>query len=84
MLHCVNHGAGDTALLRLAEDPLRKVHGCNVLVNSLHRDHIVLATADNMTRVYFIDFSHSHSLPSVAQCEQEICSLHAVFLQTPE
>ena len=84
MLHCVRHGAGDTALLPLAEDALRKVHGCNILVNDLHPDNIVLATVDNMPRVYFIDFSHSVALPSLAQCEQEIRSLHAVFLQTPE
>lgn len=84
MLHRVHRGAGDTALLPLAEDALRKVHGCNILVNDLHRDNIMLATADNMPRVFFIDFSHSVSLPSLAQCEQEICSLHAVFLQTPE
>lgn len=81
---CVHHGAGDTAWLPPAEEALRKVHGCDILVNDLHPDNIVLATADDMPRVYFIDFSHSVSLPSLAQCEQEIRSLHAAFLQTPE
>ena len=60
------------------------VHGCNILVNDLHTDNIVVTTVDNMRKVYFVDFSHSMASPSEAQCAQEIRSLHAVFLQTPE
>ena len=84
VLHGVHHGAGDTAFLPLAEEALRKVHGCTILVNDLHPGNIMLATIDAMPRVFFIDFSHSVSAPSLAQCEQEIRRLHDLFLYTPE
>lgn len=84
MLHCVHHGAGDTAFLQLAEKALRKVHDCNILVSDLHPDNVVLATGDATPRLYFIDFSHSSSFPSLAQCAEEIRTLHTVFLQTPQ
>ena len=51
--------AGDIALLPLAEEALRKVHRCSIMVNDVHPDNIVLVVDDNMTRVFFADFSHS-------------------------
>ncbi len=71
--------AGDTALLPLAEEALRKVHACNILVNDLHPNNIVLTGQRNRMGVLFVDFSHSDSAPTLAQLEKEICSLRAVF-----
>jgi len=51
------------------------------MVNDLHPDNIVLVVDGSMARVFFVDFSHSTSSPSLAQCEEELCSLHAVFSQ---
>ena len=67
------------ALLPLAEEALRKVHMCSILVNDLHPDNIVLIANGNTAKVFFVDFSHSTPSPSVAQCEEELRSLHAVF-----
>ena len=72
------------ALLPLAEEALRRVHGCDIMVNDLHPDNIVLVADGNMARVFFVDFSHSIPSPSLAQCEEEICSLHDVFSQKVE
>ena len=71
--------AGDIALLPLAEEALRKVHRCSIMVNDVHPDNIVLVVDGNMTRVFFADFSHSTPSPSLAQCGEELCSLRAVF-----
>ncbi len=71
--------AGDIALLPLAEEALRKVHRCSILVNDLHPDNVVLVADGNMARVFFIDFSHSTPLPTLAQCAEELCSLRDVF-----
>jgi len=66
-------------LLPLAEEALRKVHRCRILVNDLHPDNVVLVADGNMARVFFVDFSHSTPLPSLAQREEELCSLRALF-----
>ena len=58
---------------------LRKVHRCSIMVNDMHSDNIVLVADGTMARVFFVDFSHSVSSPSLAQCEEELCGLHAVF-----
>ena len=79
---CQCHDAGDMALLPLAEEALRKVHRCSILVNDLHPDNNVLVADGNKARVpFFVDFSHSTLSPSLAQCEGELCSLRAVFSQ---
>ena len=72
------HPAPGTNLL-LAEEALRKVHRCSILVNDLHPDNVVLVADGNMARVFFIDFSHSTPLPTLAQCAEELCSLRDVF-----
>ena len=66
-------------MLPLAEEALRKVHRCSIIVNDLHPDNIVLVADGNMARVFFVNFSHSTPSPSLAQCEEELFSLHAVF-----
>lgn len=75
------YDAGDTALLPSAEEALRNVHRCSILVNDLHPNNIVLVADGNKARAFFVDFSHSTLSPSLAQCEEELCSLLAVFSQ---
>ncbi|DBA83609.1 TPA: hypothetical protein ACH3X1_006177 [Trebouxia sp. C0004] len=70
---------GDIAFLPLAEEALRKVHRCSIMVNDLHPENIVLVANGNLPRVFFVDFSHSTPSPSLAQCGEELCSLRAVF-----
>ena len=50
-----------------------------MLVNDLHPENVVLVADGNMARVFFVDFSHSTPLPSLAQREEELCSLRALF-----
>ncbi|DBA99129.1 TPA: hypothetical protein ACH3X1_014261 [Trebouxia sp. C0004] len=74
LLHERHPEPGDIALLPLAEEALRKVHRCSIMVNDLHPENIVL-----VANVFFVDFSHSTPSPSLAQCREELCSLRAVF-----
>ena len=73
--------AGDEALLQVAEVALKKVRRCNIMVNDLHRDNIVVVPGIDTARVFFIDFSHSIPVPSLSQCEDDLRSLSAVFAQ---
>jgi len=66
-------------LLPLAEEALRKVHLCSILVNDLHPDNVVLVADGNMASVFFVDFSYSIPSPTLAQCAEELCSLRAVI-----
>lgn len=67
VLQCICCDAGDIALLPLAEEALKKVHRCNIMVNDLHPNNIVLVAGGNMARAFFVDFSHSTLSPSLAQ-----------------
>ncbi len=67
------------ALLPLAEEALRNVHKCNIMVNDLHPDNVVFLAEGTTTKVFFVDFSHSIPSPSLAQFEEDMCDLRAMF-----
>ncbi len=67
------------ALLPLAEGALRQVHKCNIMVNDLYPDNVVLLVDGTTTKVFFVDFSHAIPSPSLAHLIEDICTLHAMF-----
>ncbi len=67
------------ALLPLAEEALRRVHKCDIMVNDLQPGNVVLVADGTVTRVFFVDFSHSIPSPSLAHFEEDLCSLRAMF-----
>ena len=68
-------------MLPYAEEALRQVHGCQILVNDLHASNIVIVPESTKSRVQilFVDFSLSQSMPSKAQCQNEFQALAALF-----
>lgn len=66
-------------LLPLAEEALRQVHKCDIMVNDLHPDNVVLVADGTMTKVFFVEFSHSIPSPSLAQFEEDMYNLRAMF-----
>jgi tRNA A-37 threonylcarbamoyl transferase component Bud32 len=73
--------AGDTRLLPYAEEALRQVHGCQILVNDLHASNVIIVPDSSKSRVhvFFVDFSLSQTMPSKAQCQDEFQALTALF-----
>ncbi len=73
--------AGDTQILPYAEEALRQVHGCQILVNDLHASNVVIVPESSKSRVqvFFVDFSLSQTMPSKAQCQDEFQALTALF-----
>ena len=74
--------AGDTHMLPYAEEALRQVHGCGILLNDLRSSNIVVVPDSNQLRVqvFFVDFSSSQPGPSLAQCEDELQVLRSLFI----
>ena len=73
--------AGDTRTLPYAEEALRQVHGCQILVNDLHASNVVIVpeSSEFQVQVFFVDFSLSQTMPSKAQCQEELQALTALF-----
>lgn len=74
--------AGDAHLWPYAEEALKQVHGCQVLVNDLHRSNVVVVPESKGCRgqVFFVDFSQSQmTLPSLDQCQYELRVLKSLF-----
>ncbi len=73
--------AGDTQILPYAEEALRQVHGCQILMNDLHASNIVVVPESTKSRVqdFFVDFSLSQTRPSKAQCQDKVKALAALF-----
>ena len=80
LLHQMMH-AGDARILPYAEEALRQVHACQILVNDLHASNIVIVPESSkfQVQVSFVDFSLSQTLPSKAQCQDELQALAALF-----
>ncbi len=49
------------------------------MVNDLQPGNVVLVADGTVTRVFFVDFSHSIPSPSLAHFEEDLCSLRAMF-----
>ena len=64
--------AGDVEILPYAEEALRQVHTCGILVNGLHGGVI-------MPDIFFVDFSLAQTHPSAEQCLEEMHSLRLLF-----
>ena len=73
--------AGDIQILPYAEEALRQVHGCQILMNDLHASNIVIVPGSTKSRVqvFFVDFSLSQTMPSKTQCHDEFQALKALF-----
>lgn len=74
--------AGDAHLWPYAEEALKQVHGCQVLVNDLHRSNVVVVpeSKDRRGQVFFVDFSQSQvTLPSLDERQYELQVLKLLF-----
>ena len=73
--------AGDAQLLPYAEEALRQVHGCQILINDLHNKNIVIVpdSSKSQAQVFFVDFSLSQAMPSMAQCQDELQAIKTLF-----
>lgn len=72
---------GDAQLLPYAEEALRQVHGCQILINDLHNKNIVIVpdSSKSQAQVFFVDFSLSQAMPSMAQCQDELQAIKTLF-----
>ena len=74
--------AGDAHLWPYAEEALNQVHGCQVLVNDLHRSNVVVVpeSEDRRGQVFFVDFSLSQiTWPSLDERQYELRVLKSLF-----
>lgn len=60
-------------ILPHAQEALRQVHGCEILVNDVHASNIVIVSESTKSRVQgvFVDFGLSQSMPSKALRQDE-------------
>jgi len=57
------------------------VHGCQILINDLHNNNIVIVpeSSKSQAQVFFVDFSLSQAMPSIAQCQDELQAIKLLF-----
>lgn len=64
----------------MAEAALGQIHDCGMLMNDLHRHNVVITQTDNMSCLFFVDFSHATLVsPTGGQRKHEIDSLCAAL-----